>query len=390
MRLLHTSDWHLGRSFHGVGLLGAQQRFIEQLLATVRESAVEVVLISGDVYDRAMPSVDAVRLFSSTLARIREAGAQIVLSSGNHDSAGRLGFAAEVLGHGGVHIRAEPKELARPVLFPLEAGAATAQLAIYGVPYLEPRLVADELDLAEPDHQSAMAAALARIRADLAERPGTRSLVLAHTFASGALSSESERQLSGMRSGGIGAVPLDLFDGFDYVALGHLHGRQQLSPSVRYSGSPLAYSFSEAGQYKGGWLLEIDQDGVQSVEAVSWPAERGLAILRGTLTELLEDQRFASFEDAYCQVTLTDSERPLRAMDRIRERFAQTLVLEFEPESRAASSRSSYADRIAAAGDDLEICTGFLEHVRAAPANEAERQALHDAVDAVRAEQVSE
>ena len=188
-----------------------------------------------------------------------------------------------------------------------------------------------------------------------------------------------------MRSGGIGAVPLDLFEGFDYVALGHLHGRQRLSESVRYSGSPLAYSFAEADQAKGGWLVELSATGVESVKPVSWPAERALSVLRGTLAELLAEPRFADSADAYCQVTLTDERRPVQAMEKLRKRFPLTLVLEHEPPLGARPVRQSYARRIAEAQSDLEISASFFEHVRSAPIDATEASMLAAAVDEVRA-----
>ena len=153
-------------------------------------------------------------------------------------------------------------------------------------------------------------------------------MVLAHTFASGGISSDSERDLS---IGGVGAVPLDLFDGFGYTALGHLHGRQELSPAVRYSGSPLAYSFSEARHKKGSWLVDVDAAGVGGVREVLWEAPRTLAVLRGKLEELLLAEEHAWAESAYCQITLTDAQRPAQAMERLRSRFPDTLVLGFRP-----------------------------------------------------------
>lgn len=384
MRFLHTSDWHLGRAFHGVGLLSAQQRFIDQLLETVKSQQVDVLLISGDVYDRALPPVDVVRLFSSALARLRSAGVQVVISSGNHDSASRLGFASEILGHGGVHIRAAVTDLDKPVLFD------SGKIAVYGLPYLEPRMVAAELGVAEPGHEQVTAAALQRIRADLASRPGTRAVLLAHTFASGGMSSSSERELSGMRSGGIGAVPLDLFEDFDYAALGHLHGRQELAANVRYSGSPLAYSFAEANQAKGGWLVDLDESGLGTVEPVSWPAERALSVLRGTLVELLTEPHYADAEDSYCQVTLTDARRPVQAMEQIKQRFPLTLVLEHEPPAGSKPARQSYAHRVASAQSDLQMSSGFFEHVRSAPISDEESSILSAALDSVRAAEGSE
>lgn len=398
MRLLHTSDWHLGRSFHGVGMLAAQRAFIDQLVAFVRDESVDVVLIAGDVYDRALPGVDVVTLLDDALVRLTDAGAQVVLTSGNHDSAIRLGFASRLLERGGVHLRTRLAELDTPVMFPLDAGDVPAVgvvpgtgpvLAIYGIPWLEPRLVAEQLGVETASHFEVTRAATERIRTDLAARAESRtvhSVVLAHTFASGGISSDSERDLS---IGGVGAVPLDLFDGFGYTALGHLHGRQELSSTVRYSGSPLAYSFSEAKHKKGSWLVEVDAAGIGGIREVLWSAPRTLAVLRGKLDELLTAEDLAWAEAAYCQITLTDAQRPAQAMERLRARFPDTLVLGFDPEGAGSAVKASYSSRLAEAVDDLSICCGFLEHVRGRGADGAESAVLAEALEAVRLEGLS-
>ncbi|MCP9001704.1 exonuclease SbcCD subunit D [Pseudarthrobacter sp. RMG13] len=392
MRLLHTSDWHLGRSFHGVGMLDAQRSFVDQLVSAVTENAVDVVLIAGDVYDRALPGVDVVGLLDDALVRLTATGATVVLTSGNHDSAIRLGFASRLLERGGVHLRTRLADLDQPVVLPLETddgGTPGAVLAIYGIPWLEPRLVAEQLGAETASHFDVTRAATDRIRADLAERSaaGTvHSVVLAHTFASGGISSDSERDLS---IGGVGAVPLDLFDGFSYTALGHLHGRQTLSPQVRYSGSPLAYSFSEAKHAKGSWLIDVGPDGVSGVSELSWSAPRKLAVLRGEISELLESAEHSWAEGAYCQVTLTDEQRPAQAMERLRARFPDTLVLGFDPQGGAVKASKSYSSRLAEAQDDLSLCCGFLDHVRGRDADDAERSAIAAALDNVRLTEAS-
>jgi exonuclease SbcD len=396
MRLLHTSDWHLGRSFHGVGMLDAQRSFVDQLVSAVSSEGIDVVLIAGDVYDRALPGVDVVRLLDDALVRLTEAGATVVLTSGNHDSAIRLGFASRLLERGGVHLRTRLADLDQPLILPLEAGggagghdAPGAVLAIYGIPWLEPRLVAEQLGAEPASHFAVTRAATDRIRADLARRNAERtvhSVVLAHTFASGGISSDSERDLS---IGGVGAVPLDLFDDFSYTALGHLHGRQTLSPTVRYSGSPLAYSFSEAKHVKGSWLVDVGPEGVTAVAELSWEAPRKLAVLRGGIAELLESGDHAWAEDAYCQITLTDVQRPQQAMERLRARFPDTLVLGFDPQGGSAKASPSYSTRLAEAPDDLAVCCGFLDHVRGRDADDAERLALTAALDNVRLREAS-
>jgi exonuclease SbcD len=386
MKILHTSDWHLGRSFHGVGMLDAQREWLEGLIGLVESEGVGAVLISGDVYDRALPAVDVVELLDATLVRLTAAGARVVITSGNHDSAVRLGFASRLLERGGVHLRTRVDQIADPVLLPL---GPDAQVAVYGLPYLEPRLVADALGAPEPGHTAVTAAALGAVREDLDARraAGTvHSIVMAHTFAGGGVSSESERALS---VGGLEVVPLELFEGFDYVALGHLHGRQQLSESVRYSGSPLAYSFSEARQPKGAWLLDIADGGIASIDPVEWASSHRLAVLRGTLDGLLADPALAGAESAYCHVTLTDAERPQQAMERLRARFPRTVALAFEPVGRAGAVAATYSERLAAARSDVDLCCGFLEHVRSRGADASEREALVAALESVRQGEVA-
>ncbi|WP_125609967.1 exonuclease SbcCD subunit D [Specibacter cremeus] len=385
MRFLHTSDWHLGRSFHGVGTLEAQRRFADQLLDTVTANRVDAVLVAGDVYDRALPGVDVVNLFDDILARLGAAGVPIVITSGNHDSATRLGFGGRIMARAGVHLRTRVEDLATPVLFPAEDGLTS--VAVYGIPYLEPRLVADRLGVDEPSHFTVTEAAVKAIQADRASRPEVgAAVVLAHTFASGGITSASERDLA---IGGVGAVPLDLFDGFTYTALGHLHGRQTLSDAVRYSGSPLPYSFSEANHRKGAWLVDVGPAGLEQVTAADWPAERALSVLRGRLDDLLSQDQYAAAEGHYCQITLTDDQRPVNAMERLRTRFPDTLVLMFEPENAGDTAAHTYSERVAGAVNELDLCCGFLDHVRQRAANDDEQRVLREALAAVRAQEAA-
>ncbi|WP_369044782.1 exonuclease SbcCD subunit D [Sinomonas sp. P10A9] len=385
MKILHTSDWHLGRSFHGVGMLAAQTAWLDGLVECVESEGVGAVLIAGDVYDRALPAVDVVELLDRTLVRLAEAGAQVIITSGNHDSAVRLGFASKLLERGGVHLRTRIEDIANPVLLPI----GDAHIAVYGLPYLEPRLVAEALGAIGAGHVPVTAAALDRAREDLARRrsEGTvHAIVMAHTFAGGGAPSESERSLS---VGGLDVVPLTMFEGFDYAALGHLHGRQELAPGIRYSGSPLAYSFSEARQAKGAWMLDVGPDGITSISPIGWPSRHRLAVLRGTLEELLSDGAHSDAESAYCHITLTDPERPQRAMERLRARFPLAVALAFDPQGVTRNAVANYSERVASARSDLDLCCGFLDHVRGRSANETEQAALAEALEAVRLAEVS-
>ncbi|SDO93889.1 Exodeoxyribonuclease I subunit D [Pedococcus dokdonensis] len=370
MRFLHTSDWHLGRSFHQVGLLGAQAAFVDHLVATVRAEQVDAVLVSGDVYDRALPSPDTVELLSTAVTRLIDAGAQVVLSSGNHDSAIRLGFASELLSRAGLHIRTSVAAVGQPVV--------VDGVAVYPIPYLEPSVAADPLGATERSHAGVLRAAMAAIDADRASRGG-RSVVMAHAFVTGGATSESERDIS---VGGVSAVHPKVFAGADYVALGHLHGRQRVQETVRYSGSPIPLSFSEADHTKGSWLVDLTDSEVR-VEAVDAPVQRPLAVLRGDIDLLLTDPALTAAERAWCQVTLTDPVRPLGAMEQLRRRFPHTLVLQFDPQGAPVPVRS-YAQR-SSAESDLDVCCAFLDHVRAGHGpTEQEREVLATAVESVR------
>ncbi|MCW2865814.1 MAG: sbcD [Marmoricola sp.] len=373
MRLLHTSDWHLGRAFHGDSLLPAQATFLDHLVRTVVEERVDLVLVAGDVYDRALPPVDAVALADDALHRLASTGARVVVTSGNHDSARRLGVNSRLVDAAGVHLRTDPDRVGEPVLAPHPDG----DVAIYGLPYLDPDVLRQRWDLATRSHHAATAHALGLVRADLASRPaGTRSVVLAHAFVAGGLASDSERDIA---VGGVSMVPLELFDGFDYVALGHLHGRARLSETVRYSGSPLAYSFSEADHLKGSWLVDLGPAGRGAPAAarfVESPVPRPLARLEGTLEELLTHERHTHHARSWVQATLTDPVRPARAMDRLRTRFPHTVALRFAPQGvvdptgpRAVSGRSAH-----------DVALGFVEHVRGQAADPQESALLAEAL----------
>ncbi|MCP9993549.1 MULTISPECIES: exonuclease SbcCD subunit D [Streptomyces] len=379
MRFLHTSDWHLGRSFHRVGMLGAQAEFIGHLVSTVREREVDAVVVSGDVYDRAVPPLAAVELFDDALHRLAGLGVPTVMISGNHDSARRLGVGAGLMGRAGIHLRTEPAACGTPVLLP----DAHGDVAFYGLPYLEPALVRDEFGVERAGHETVLAAAMDRVRADLAARPaGTRSVVLAHAFVTGGEPSDSERDIA---VGGVASVPAAVFDGVDYVALGHLHGCQTLTDRVRYSGSPLPYSFSEAGHRKSMWLVDLAADGSVTAERVDCPVPRPLARLRGTLEELLADPALAPHEEAWVEATLTDPVRPADPMARLAERFPHTLALVFDPDRPPDDPDVSYARRLAGR-DDQQIAEDFVAHVRGAGPDPHERTVLRDAFDAVRAD----
>ncbi|MEA2279447.1 MAG: repair protein SbcD/Mre11 [Solirubrobacteraceae bacterium] len=378
MRILHTADWHLGRSFHGESLLAAQAAAIDHTVETARAARVGAVVLAGDVYDRALPPVDAVRLADEALRRLSEI-CPVVVISGNHDSAPRLGFGSGLLARAGLHLRTDPRRLADPVVL---AGGA----CIYGIPYLEPDLARGPLGCDGRGHGAVLDAAMGHVRADLARRPaGTRAVVVAHAFVAGAEACESERDLA---VGGAASVSAATFAGADYVALGHLHGPQRIGSRdgwARYSGSPVAFSFSEARHRKSLALVDLD---AREIELAEVPVTRPLAVLRGTLDSLLTDPALANHERAWVQATVTDPVRPADAMERLRRRFPNAVLLAFEPEGGRVAADGSYAERLRGL-DDAELLARFVRDVRGAEAGEEELALLSDALTAGRVAEVS-
>ena len=350
MRLLHTSDWHLGRSLHRTDLRDPQAAFVDHLVTTVKEERVDTVVVAGDVYDRAVPCLDAVQLCEQAFTRLRETGAHVVVISGNHDSARRLGFGSRLLDRSGVFLRTQP------TLEPVVLG----DVPIYAVPYLDPAALADHLQ---------QVAAIAPPYA----------VVVAHGWVAGGASSDSERDIT---VGGVGSVPPALFDGFAYGALGHLHGPQVIREGLRYSGSPLAYSFSEAAHRKGSWLVEAGTTGLGVVDFVPAPVPRGLSTMRGELATLLADPGLTAQKDDWLSVTLTDAARPEDAMARLGVRFPHVLVLAHEP-AGVVRSDETYAARVTGR-TDLEVSRAFVEHVRGTVAGEAEQVLLRAALESAR------
>jgi len=357
MRILHTSDWHLGRSFGDHKLLDQQALFVDWLVELVRHEEIDLVAVAGDLYDRSVPPADAVELFHSALKRLLAAGADVAAITGNHDSAERVGSIDGLL-TSGLLLRGGYKRAADVDVRSYSDGP----LAIVAVPYLDP--VFAPLDTSSqassrPSHETVLRRTLQTARARMT--PGMRSLAIAHAFVTGAEPSESERTLA---VGDAGMVSSAVFDGFDYTALGHLHRAQIVGGDerVRYSGAPLAYSFGETSQ-KEVVLIELDADGDARSKPIPITVGRSVTTVRGTLDELLA----ADGNDRdWVRVELTNAHPVADAHRRLRDRFphlveiARTGARPVEPTrltSQAVRERSSYelaGDFLAAVshGDD--------------------------------------
>src|SRR5690606_5744881 len=269
MRFLHTSDWHLGRSLHEARLLEDQAHLLEGILAMARDLKPDFLLIAGDIYDKAVPPHEAVELLGDFLARlILDCKVPALMLAGNHDSAQRLGFCSRLLSAQGLVIAGSLAAARKPIVMQDRYGPVDIHL----IPYAEPAHVRELYPEAEArGHNEAMGAMLGNLETD----PGRRRVLACHAFVAGGLASESERPLA---VGGSGAVDASLFEGFQYVGLGHLHRPQKLAGpgECHYSGSLFKYSFSESSHQKGINLVEMDSAGACRVERVPLSARRDL------------------------------------------------------------------------------------------------------------------
>ncbi|MBO9625670.1 MAG: exonuclease SbcCD subunit D C-terminal domain-containing protein [Microbacterium sp.] len=362
MRILHTSDWHIGRTFHGNQTMDALAEVLDALVTQVAENAVDVVVVAGDVFDSATPSGPAYTLLSDALLALHETGARVIVTSGNHDSAARLGFQARLL-RDGIHVLTDPAEVGVPVTIDDEHGP----VHFFGIPYLEPAIVRAHWPAAGEGggplrtQAQTMSHAMSLVREGMAAHEG-RSVAIAHCFAVGVESTVGlEREV---RQGGLDMVPLDVFDGPDYVALGHIHGRNRLSDRVRYAGAPLHYSFGEQSKPRGSWLVELDADGLVTVEWLPLPVPRALVTLTGTLEEILSADNVAAHADDWVCAVYTDALPQTEPMRRLRESFPFCAMVQHQPAVGAEASERTYSERLRAAVTDTDRIEAFLEHVR--------------------------
>lgn len=352
MKILHTSDWHIGRTFYGHSTIEHLVQVLGAVAIEVAQRHIDVVLISGDVFDSSAPAAANFTILGDAIRAIRGAGAQVVISSGNHDSATRLGFQSEWAGLGGVHVITRVEQAWVP--------AVIDGVNFYGIPYLEPFLVKDQYrDEKLTSHEQVLGFVMDRIRADIAERGG-QSVVLSHCFAAGVEPSDVERDVS---AGGLGIVSTDVFAGADYVALGHIHGQAILAENIRYSGAPLYYSFKETNKKRGGWIVELDDDGLGEVTWLDFPIPRKVTTITDTIDELLSSSKYEDFENDWICAVITDQVRPMDAMSRLRNRFPSCATLEFAPSFVAADAPQTYGSRVVGRSD-IQIVGGFLEFVR--------------------------
>lgn len=321
MRFFHTSDWHLGRLFFGESLTGEQAALLQEFVRIADEYRPDAILISGDIYDRAVPPPEAVELLDEVLSRlVLDLNTPVLMIAGNHDSGARLSFGQRILGHKGLHVCSAV--LPETVLLEDKWGPVEFIL----MPYADTaaaRLALGREDITDPD-----AAMQARVESlSPARTANRRRVALAHAFLTGGQPSESERPLS---VGGSGAVATSHFAGIDYVALGHLHRPQQLEQGrCCYSGSPLKYSFDEAGQTKGFFAVELDGQGKVTPEFIPLPFQRDLRVREGRFADLMQGPLPGENTGDFLRIILQDETPVIQAIHRLRTLYPKTMEIQY-------------------------------------------------------------
>lgn len=373
MRIVHTSDWHLGRVFCQMSLLEEQRHVLEQFIGIVREAKADAVVIAGDLYDRAVPPAEAVSLCDDVLCELAlKLHVPVIVIAGNHDSPQRIGFGSKLMAAGNVHLAGEITK--KPMCVTL--GDSYGPVTLVALPYSDPPFVkACFDDDSVRDHDSAMKCCLAHLP------KGGRSVLVAHAFVVGGSVSESERPLT---VGGAGTVNAEHFAGFSYAALGHLHRPQAINGGhVQYAGSLLKYSFDESSHTKSVNIVEIDKNGAATVERVELKPKRDVRCISGKFEDLLKSP--LGNRDDFLQVTLEDDAVIFEAKQRLREVYPNVLELRL---ASMMKERELSGDRIDhTKADPLQLFGRFFKEVKDQEMTEAQVQAFIKVAAAVNKEE---
>lgn len=364
MRILHTSDWHLGRQFHGQSLETDHAAVLDQVYDALIAHTPDVLIIAGDIYDRASPPASAVRQFNAFIKRVASSTqAAIVMIAGNHDSGDRIESMSIMTDASRALIRGPLIADERPLVLDHVDGPVAISALPFGYEYAA-RECFDTTDIESP--ADVIKAQIAAAKVHVPE--GARWVIVAHAFVAGASPSESERNL-GRTVGGIETVSADVFDGADYVALGHLHRPQIVGHDhIRYSGSPLAFGFDESDANKSMSLVELSKDGTAAVSEIPFTPLRQVRTLRGKLSDLI-----ASGEPSedFIKVILTDEGRLIDPMKQVRGLYPNASALSYERDETPHDVTVAEGVK-AALTQPADVISEFLTHVRGTPQNEAE------------------
>lgn len=338
MKLIHLSDIHLGKRVNEFSMLEDQAYILKKILAVVDEEKPDGVLIAGDVYDKSVPSTEAVQLFDDFLVRLAERKLPVFIISGNHDSPERLSFANRLIDAVGIHLAPVYNGVVEPITLSDEYGPVN----VYMLPFIKPAHVRGFFpDTEITGYSDAVAAAIGRMNIDKTQR----NVLITHQFVTGAQRSDSEE----LSVGGTDNIGAEVFCDFDYVALGHIHGPQNMdSGRIRYCGSPLKYSFSEAVQQKSVTVAELKEKGTLEIHTVPLIPRRDMVELKGSYQQLTlrEFYENTTYQEDYTHITLTDEEDIPDAVAKLRAVYHNLMKLDYDNTRTRHSAAISGAENV--------------------------------------------
>lgn len=364
MKLIHLSDLHLGKRVNEFSMLEDQQYILEEILRIIDSEKPDGVLIAGDVYDKTVPSAEAVTLLDEFLVQLSKRDTQTFLISGNHDSAERLAFGGRLMEQSGIHIA----RVYNGVLAPLTLRDEYGPVDLYLLPFLRPvqvRRFFPESEIAT--YTEAMAAVLGAADIDKTHR----NVLVTHQFVTGAQTCDSEE----LSVGGTDNVDVSVFDDFDYVALGHIHGPQKIGrETVRYCGTPLKYSFSEVGHKKSVTVVELAEKGSVAIRTVPLVPKRDMSELHGAYNELMlrENYEGKPFRNDYLRITLTDEEDIPNAVNNLRTVYPYIMRLDYDNRRTRTESHVDGAEQVERKRP-LTLLEEFYESQNGQPMSEEQR-----------------
>ena len=386
MRLLHTADWHLGRIFYGQYLTDDQAHVLEnQFFTILKDEKIDGILLAGDIFDRAVPPIEAVELWDSIITRLAmDYKVPLFVVSGNHDGAERLEVGRSMLSQSGIHIWGSPHH----ALQPFEFEGSDGKVAICPMPFSEPRRIGDALEqnidlnneatLNLHNYDQMYQAWSNHLRNQVPK--GMRSIAISHAFVMGGEVGGSERTLS---VGGSEQVNPQVFKDFHYTALGHLHGPQRMGADyIRYSGSPLKYSFDEHSQKKSFTIIDMDTKGNVDISTIPVEAKRDVVILEGHFKDLLNNKELqAKHKDDYVQARLLDTMPIMDGMAKLRQVYHRCMTIDLV--GRVAAPMTDMGDAVFKELNERELFNQFAETVWKEPLTEREQQYINSVWDRI-------
>lgn len=374
MKLIHLSDLHLGKRVNEFSMLEDQTYILAEILRIVEGESPDAVLIAGDVYDKSVPSAEAVELFDSFLVSLSQQNIQVFVISGNHDSPERLAFGGRLMDSSGIHM--SPVYSGRIEPFPLTDRFGTVN--IYMLPFIKPAHVRRFFPDSEPaSYTDALRTAIEQMSIHTLER----NVLITHQFVTGAQRSDSED----ISVGGTDNVDVSVFDAFDYVALGHIHTPQHVCrETVRYCGTPLKYSFSEAGHQKSVTVVELEEKGRVQIRTLPLSPRRDLREIRGSYMELTARGFYEDFpRDDYLRIVLTDEEDILDAVSRLRVIYPNLMQLDYDNRRTRNSSTALEGAGQLRQKSPLELFAEFYEKQNGQPMSAEQSQLIQSLVEEI-------